>query len=437
MPHSGGGGSHGGGSHGGPHGSHGGSGGSRARTSHTYFPGSKRYRKHYHNGRDDEYFYSDVPPRKNGLSGVILTLVMGIFFSGAILFTTGVKIPMKLHEKYDRPQTRVIDNIDIIDDTADLEAALEEYNDITGICPVVYTMYTEDDYPGYNQLVNYAYDRYCELFDDEQHYLIVYAIPKDQKEPFMEGTLNVPDYEWEIMVGDKTDALYNDSVFVPSVQSGLEAGKKPEEVFASSIRELGQYDKNKLSKPFSNIYAFIPALFVFGLFFLIPAVRMFITYLKERMFDYEEMPLDHSDESKSSTAGVGTSQNSSAMKFSSIFVLIFLIPFFCIGIGTLIRAVTGLTSGASQSMPLLFFALMWNTILCFAAFRIITSLKQSGASILPKKTPEEDDYRSVQENTSSQQYDYDPVYDYNRFPSHDDCKADHYDDDDNSLKGYE
>ena len=49
----------------------------------------------------------------------------------------------------------------------------------------------------------------------------------------------------------------------------------------------------------------------------------------------------------------------------------------------------------------------------------------------------EDDYRSVQETTSSQQYEYHPVYDYNRFPSHDDCKADHYDDDDNSLKGYE
>ena len=46
MPHSGGGGSHGGGSHGGSHG-----GGSSHRTSHTYFPGARRYRRHYNDGR--------------------------------------------------------------------------------------------------------------------------------------------------------------------------------------------------------------------------------------------------------------------------------------------------------------------------------------------------------------------------------------------------
>ena len=438
MPHSGGGGSHGGGSHGGSHGSH--HSGSSARRSHHYFPGSKRYRRHYHDGRDDEYFYSDVPPRKNSIFSIIVLLIFGFIFSGAFYISEGSSSPKKLSEHYSRPQTRVIDNIDVITDKNDLEAALAEYNDITGICPVVYTMYTDEINAGSGDLEAYAYDKYLEFFDDEQHYLIVYAIPADQRDAFLDRSLRVPDYKWEIMIGDETDNLYRESRFVTSLQSGLEAGKNPGEAIAISIRDLGQYDKDKLSTPFFLSKAFLVAAVIFGLFFLFPTLKMFINYMKEKKFDYEEVPLEYHDIPGSSAIGNGSYVNgapqvANVAKASSIFVIIFLIPFIIIGISVFVSAIALLKTGGSSGMFMLFFSLIWNSSIILILIKVLTAFKQSGANILPKKTPEDEPERSYQAQKDPQ-YDYDPVYD-NRWPSHDDCKADHYDDDDNSLKGFE
>ena len=71
---------------------------------------------------------------------------------------------------------------DVIDNEADLEDVLEEFNDMTGICPVIYTVYTEEYDRRYADLESYAYDYYVDNWSDEQHYLIVYAIPEDQAE---------------------------------------------------------------------------------------------------------------------------------------------------------------------------------------------------------------------------------------------------------------
>ena len=93
MPHSGGGGSHGGGSHGGSH------GGSSSRTSHTYFPGARRYRRHYTDGRPDEYFYTNGRPQKTTLSGIAFIGIFGVVFTALMGMGMGISIPKKLHEE--------------------------------------------------------------------------------------------------------------------------------------------------------------------------------------------------------------------------------------------------------------------------------------------------------------------------------------------------
>ena len=276
MPHSGGGGSHGGGSHGGSH------GGSSHRTSHHYFYGARRYRRHYRDGRPDEYFYSNGRPQKTSLFSIIFIILFGVVFSGLTFLGTSSSIPKKLDEEYRRPNERVIDNIGIIEDTDELEDALEEFNDVTGICPIVYTMYVEDYVDRYADLESFAYDKYVDSYLDEQHYLVVYAIPEDQVEPFMSRQLEVPDFEFEVMQGDDTDAIMTegrDRFFVHNVQSNLDNGCEVGETFTVIFEEMSDDCAHDLKSP-ARFKVLLPFLIVIG-FFILPIVFMIKAYINE------------------------------------------------------------------------------------------------------------------------------------------------------------
>ncbi|MCR5616664.1 MAG: hypothetical protein K6F83_00050 [Clostridiales bacterium] len=388
MPHSGGGGSHGGGSHGG--GSHGGSGsGSSSRTSKTYFPGATRYRRHYYDGRDDEYFYSDAVPRKGGLSGIIILLSFAALFMAFLVPGTYKKSPQKLEENYARPASRIIDNIDIIDNDSSLEKALEEYNDITGICPVVYTMYVEDYKDSYADLETFAYVKYLELFSDERHYLFVYAIPEGQAEDFRSGALKVPDYYWESMIGDDTDALYNEHAFVRKVQKGLEAGEKPGEVFEDAIRKMSEYDKDLVSKKFRlQISGIVRFVLVLG-FFVVPLVFMIRNFRKEKDFEYEAVPFTEEDmmygRTQTQTRANTIDHATPAVKKGiRIFTIIFMIPFVLSGIGLIAGGAVMTAHKTSNGLFMLIFGIGWTVL--------------TGAFIVPvflatRKKPDDDDDR--------------------------------------------
>ena len=427
MPHSGGGGSHGGGSHGGSHGG----GSSGPRRSNHYFPGSRRYRRHYYDGRPDTYFYSDGRPQKTSKGSIILVAIIGIFTAAIFCVPAINSKARKLDEKYARPATRVVDTIDIISNDDDLEDALEEYNDITGICPVVQTIYTEDYEASYVDLEAYAYDTYIHMFSDEQHYLIVYAIPKDQRDAYVDGDLSVPDYEWEIMIGDETDNLYNESLFIHRVQNGLEEGKNPGVVTAEVIRQLGETDKQKIARPALLNPSLIFPMLIVGLFFVFPIVLMVRNMKKEKEFEYEEVPLEENDiasapYSRGDVYGTTIGNNSAIRKASTaggIFALIFMIPFVLIGIGVLIGAIASLTKGEKQTgLFLLMFGGIWLTMSLFGVFSVIGNLKKANerSDTLPQKPSPmpaaNDSYQSWQ--------------------SHENCKADH-EDDDNVRPGFE
>ena len=428
MPHSGGGGSHGGGSHGGSHGG----GSSGPRRSNHYFPGSRRYRRHYYDGRPDTYFYSDGRPQKTSKASIALVAVVGIFTAAIFCVPVMGNSARKLKEKYTRPATRIVDTIDIISNDAELEEALEEYNDITGVCPVVQTIYTEDYQMNYGDLESYAYDTYLQMFSDEQHYLIVYAIPKDQRDAYVAGSLSVPDYEWEAMIGDETDNLYNESLFIHRVQNGLEEGKNPGVVTAEVIRELGEADKQKIARPALLNPSLIIPLCIVGLFFVFPIIMMVRNMKKEKEFEYEEVPLDEKDIASSNFSrgdiygttipGTGAAAADAASTVGGVFALIFMVPFVLIGIGVLIGGIVSLTKGESQSgMFLVLFGGIWLIMSLAGVFGVIGKMKQS---------KQKNDYippRSTQ-----------PVQDdsYQSWQSHENCQADH-EDDDNVRPGFE
>ena len=376
MPHSGGGGSHGGGSHGGSH------GGSSHRTSSHYFPGSRRYRRHYYDGREDEYFYSNATPRKNGLSGILFILIFGGFFLFSMCFSIFNSAPKKLEENYTRPSSRIIDNIDIIDNDSELEDALEEYNDITGICPVVYTMYVEDYKEDCSDLEAFAYEEYLRQFSDERHYLLVYAIPESQLEAYVSGELSVPDFEWESMIGDDTNPLYNGNTFVKQVQSGLDAGINPGEVFADAIRDMSKYDSQRLSRKwYTNLSALTPVLFV-SLFFTIPIIFMVKNYKKEKEFEYEEVPF--TEEDSSIAAGYANpALTAAATKTSNIISVVVICIFALIGIGLIIGGFKTFKGGDRTGLFIIGFGAVWTILICKPLSQVLKNFS--------KKSDDDDD----------------------------------------------
>lgn len=407
MPHSGGGGSHGGGSHGGSGGS-----GSSSRTSPYYFPGARRFRRHYYDGRPDDYFYSDATPRKTGISSLIFIVLFGVFFCGMMGVMNTQNSAKKLKENYTRPQTRIIDNIDVIDNDVSLEAALEEYNDTTGICPVIYTMY-ESEASGYSSLEKFAYDKYLQLFSDERHYLMVYTIPEEQAEDYKSGELKVPDFNWEIMIGDDTDALYREVLFTSGFHNQLEAGTPPGVAFENTIEELNAYDQQLIkSRTQFSLSKLLPFLIV-GLFFLIPIISMIIKIKKERDFDYEEVPLEPTDVPAGGAYGVSGLAGTTSAKGASIITLVFLTPFILAGIGITIGAIVFIVKGnTSFGLPMMMFAAMWDLFIGFAIYGIFKGVKES----------------SQNQSRNLNQYQY-RNQSQNQYQSHDaSCKADHSDD---------
>ena len=377
MPHSSGGGSHGGGFHGG--GSHGGSSGNRVSTH--YFAGARRYRKHHRRTGLDEYVYATSKPSKTGLSAVIIVGIICSVFMSAFFASKENTLPQRLREQYlDVPS--VYDDIEVIRDDDALISTLKEYNAITGICPVIYTVYDEDWNGMYADLEAFTFDTYVNNFSDEQHFVIVYSIPENQAGAFKDGRLEVPDYSWEAVQGDETDQLITEGMFRRfgnQVQSSLEAGADPGEAFndafilAKSSAE-GQLKKGTPQRIMKVVSSLIPIIIVGGFF----ALFMFFTirqYVRDRDVEYEEVPFDGSEPVSSGKAGLsagayaqtvnGNSVNNNesrraAAKIGAIFGMVFISPFVFSGLimtGSGIFLLTNVDADMGRFM--LLFGLVW------------------------------------------------------------------------------
>ncbi len=399
MPHSSGGGSHGGGFHGG--GSHGGHSGNRI--SNHYFYGARRYRKHHRRTGTDEYVYASSMPRKAGLSSIIIIAVIGVFFFGIIGAGTWSELPKKLNSSvYYEPA--VHDDIDIINNDDALKATLTEYYGATGICPVIYTVYDEDWSSvnpelteTYEDLETYAYFKYVNNFADEQHFVIVYSLPKNDAELFKSGELAVPNYQWEACQGDETDPILTESmfrVFGNKVQKDLEAGQDPGVAFENAFRfAIGDAESRlkplSLSNIISRARSIFPLLVVAAI--IIPMLVISIKqYVKDRDAEYYEVPLENGDKSArpgysagsyayngSSTVISGSDSKVRTVSIVGLIIgLVFMIPFVITGLGTLVMGIVMSASGADNTAGgfLIIFGIVWTLIVGVMLFGIIRTM---------------------------------------------------------------
>ncbi len=372
MPHSSGGGSHGGGSHGGSH------GGSSTRTSHNYFPGSRRYRRHHSNGTD-EYFYSNTTPQKTTKASIVVVAAFGAIFTAIFGFASLSSRPHQLTENYTRPSSYVYDEINVIEDDRELEDTLEEFNDITGICPVVYTCY-ESDCVGYSSLESYTMQKYTDNYSDERHFVIVYTIPEEQAELLSEGNDFVPDYAWEAVQGDDTDPILTEDYFMGfanHVQMELEKGRDPGEAFTQGFEKvLIPKAEAKINSKTATISALFPLIFLL-VFFSIPLIIMVKSYKRDKDTIIEEVPLTEDDiksgpQTSTSFAGASLAGSKTVSTVGSILVIIFLIPFILIGIGLSIAGAVAISGDTASGVFMLVFGLIWTLV---PGLILVTSLK--------------------------------------------------------------
>lgn len=404
MPHSSGGGSHGGGTHGG--GSHGGSSGPHI--SHHYFPGSRRYCRH-RPGYPDEYIYASAKPQKTSPLVLVILAIFGGIFGYGTFASIKDEIPVKLRPVYDAPDTHIEDGIGVIDNEDDLEEALCGFEDVTGICPVVYTVYDEDWQDGYTDLESYAFDAYVDNYDDEQHFVIVYSIPEDQLADFNSGDLEVPDFAWEAVQGDETDPILTEGMFrhfSKEFHNRLENGVRPGEAFQEAFEVITRNadETLNLKSPLSVVsmafkcMPFLAVVAFFGLaFFLV--IKQFI---RDKGVEYEEVPMDFEAE-RASYAGSGAAAASAeraeavrkAGKIAAPIIIavsaIFIVPFIFTGILILIAGISMLSTGGTEAGFMIAFAVVWLLISGgFLAGAIVAARK------LKKKAEDqdgEDDYR--------------------------------------------
>ena len=287
MPFSSGGGSHGGGFHGGI-GFHGGTGhtlNSRTLVKTQWFAGSRLYLKRNADGYY-EYVYANMMPRKAGLAPVVVLTILFSFLFPMLGRTAYELAPHKLDAVYSGVPA-VNDDIDVIDNDEALNKALSEYQQETGICPVIYTVYKED-YTG--SLKDYTYNKYVGTFADEQHFVIVYAVSKEDAALLKDKKITVPNYEWEAVQGDETAVIISGKVFKGFgniVQTELEEGSDPGIAFSEAFRYAqGQTDSAIAT---GAITTFAPMVLA-ALFFIGMLVIFVVRYWKDKDVYYVEAP---------------------------------------------------------------------------------------------------------------------------------------------------
>ena len=408
MPHSSGGGSHGGGSHGGSH------GGSSNHISHHYFPGARRFRRHYTDGREDEYIYASRMPARTTKSSVVLVCIIAAFFLFCGTFGIIGDMPKKLKTKY-KDAPRVYDEFELIADDKSLEKAMNDFCDVTGICPVIITTYDElwdkewvegDVTYAYADLEAYTYDMYVQSYSDEQHFVIVYSIPMDQAIKLYNGEKFVPDFQWEACQGDETDPIITESFFrrfANNVQDKLEAGEDPGEAFEYAFKKSTAEANSNLNPSgiawiLKILSSCVPMLVVCGIF--VPIIIMTVkNYKKDKDASYEEVPVDYETASAGappasgmgingfSTSSSGTHREvhydfeKGGSKLSMVISMVIFIPFFLTGLGMLIGGIVSLKNGpdAHAGVFMIGFGAIWTTmvvVMMSSTFRNIAKIRK-------------------------------------------------------------
>lgn len=99
----------------------------------------------------------------------------------------------------------ICDNANIIADEEKLLGTLNEYRTLTGITPVIYTVYEEEWKTGdTSSFSEYAMKQYSNSASDETYFVIVYSVPKDEAGAIANGGIKNVTNKVRTVQGDLT-----------------------------------------------------------------------------------------------------------------------------------------------------------------------------------------------------------------------------------------
>ncbi len=256
MPHSSGGGSRSGGSHSSSSHRSSGSGGSGTRISNKPFSGSHKF-VYYSKGNVNYIYSSSKTPPKHLSKAICIFLTLfyiPFIIAGLSVMLMSYSSPQKV-KVYSNNLSVITDTIGVIDNKEELYKSLEKFRLKTGIPVTILTISNDDWKDYYNSLENYAYEKYLNLFNDEQHWLIVYSEDSDYEHN---------QWYFEGMQGDNTDNVLS-----------VEYTDKFNKRLTDNLYSM--YDEG-VSKCFADAFEcilpsimksrFHPELFIFGFIFL-------------------------------------------------------------------------------------------------------------------------------------------------------------------------
>lgn len=365
MPHSSGGGSSGGGSSGGR------SGGSS--TSKTYFAGAHRYRVFNQRSGAEFYIYSRSQPGKTGISSLILVGVFSVCFFLFALFAASVSAPKKLKPVYS-DKAAVHDDAELFAKEDTLVDTLEEYRKLTGICPVVYTVYSSAWSGRYESLEDYTFDKYVNNFSDEQHFVIVYSVPDEEAVLYREGKLSKTGFVWHAVQGNETDPIITEAMFdkfgnlfQDQLMEGVEPSVALNEAFELALKDA----ESKLDPDMAKTQKIQDYALALSIVFVVCGGVFAYTiynYRKQKSMVYEEVPLTDEDYALSSQVSHASGAAQTARTVTSI---IFLVPFAAVGICLLYFRLRESVRGNDAGKILLVFGIMWSTLIVVCMISII------------------------------------------------------------------
>ena len=212
-----GGGCHSGGGGGGGHSSSSGSSHHHTYSSHS-FPDSRRYSYTDAKG-EKQYIYcshhpADIPPLPWLIYLVCLVMMIGTLYT---LWKEAEFRPQHLENPFS--EIYIDDRQNVIKDKEVLKQKLTAFYEKTGVTPAVETVNEEQWRETHPSLMSYAMDEYYRLFEDENHWLIVYSRGRDSA-----GNLTSVIWSFEGIIGDDTEDSISDwmcSVFTTQTYRNL------------------------------------------------------------------------------------------------------------------------------------------------------------------------------------------------------------------------
>lgn len=183
----------------------------------------------------------------------------------------------------------VYDDADIIEDEDTLRETLRQYYDLTGICPVVYTVYDEDWNDHVSSPEYYIYETYPDELNGERYMVLICSVPENKAEMAVQGQLTGSDYRWLALRGKNTKAIISSSAFKKfsntlneNLGNGTEPGKAIGNTFSFATDEArSRMYPDNTARLVNLCLAFSPMVITVVVFAVIITVTI-VRYNRER-----------------------------------------------------------------------------------------------------------------------------------------------------------